>query len=144
MVRARYSGFTLLEMLVVLTICSLLMAAVPSITSGIPTVRFGRAVEGLVIGMRRARVTALVTGRPVRMSFYPQPPRWSIAGTWHPLDAIVNHMSIELEGVKLNGSQTVTFMPDGSATGARVVLFGRTRHAAVTVNWVTGEVSRAE
>lgn len=143
--RRREAGLTLVELMVVLTIIALATAAVPMIFANLPSIRLRAAAAGMVAtlrqlheeAIRRGETTELVLDLPARsyrLSTDPAP---------HPLPAVVAKLGFELPSLwHPDGSPTVRFFADGSATGATILLENGARTAAVTVDWLTGRVRR--
>jgi general secretion pathway protein H len=139
------AGFTLLEMIIVVTVLGLALGLV--VTRGpmrSPKLEMQAAVNGIAQGLRLARSRAIATNRPVRFAVdIPQhsyrvenenpivlPPSVSIAMT-----------TLSDEPNATTRLATIRFNGDGSATGARVELANGQRTAQVNVEWLTGRVS---
>lgn len=143
--RRREAGLTLVELMVVLTIIALATAAVPMIFANLPGIRLRAAAAGMVAtlrqlheeAIRRGETTELVLDLPARsyrLSTDPAP---------HPLPAVVARLGFESPSLwHPDGSPTVRFFADGSATGATILFKNGARTAAVTVDWLTGRVRR--
>jgi general secretion pathway protein H len=116
------AGFTLLEMLVVITIMGLIMAALaaygPPKSRWLETRAAARAVAGAMLA---ARGEAMTTGQEVAVKLPP-------VADWLA------------ESVVAPG-QNILFSPDGSSSGGTVVLDDAGRRLAVTADWLTGRVS---
>ena len=125
--RVRASGFTLLEMLVVMLLLGLLTAvAAPRFAARTePSLReVGRAV---VAELRARRTVAMRSGRPV-----------PAAAASIPLPAGFALLAGEEDDA--GAAAGLFFLPDGRSTGGRMVLARGTDRALVTVDWLTGEV----
>ncbi len=114
------SGFTLMEMLVVIAVMALILLLV----TGYGPPRSHRleaqaAAQQVAAAMRNARGQAIAQGRPVAL-ILPRTPAW-LSVTIQPPGGIV-------------------FAPDGSASGGRVRLAGDGRDIAITADWLTGQV----
>lgn len=114
------SGFTLMEMLVVIAV----MALVLLLVTGYGPPRSHRlqaqaVAQQIAQIMRSARGRAIAQGEPVR--FMPPPvPGWLV-------------LSMQPPG-------GIVFAPDGSASGGRVRLDGAGLDYAITADWLTGQV----
>jgi len=116
------AGFTLLEMLVVIAVMGLIMAALavygPPKSRWMETRAAARAVAGAMLA---ARGEAMVTGQDVAVNLPP-------VADWLA------------ESVQAPGRK-ILFSPDGSSSGGTVVLDDAGRRLAVTADWLTGRVS---
>jgi general secretion pathway protein H len=121
--RNNESGFTLLEMLIVILVMSLIMGMLaaygPQKSHWLET---RGAAQTLAAAMAEARGQAIATGAPVTLTL-PKIPDWL--------------------------TETVTggpiiFEPDGSSTGGTVTLDEQGRRIAVTADWLTARVTLHE
>jgi len=140
-------GFTLVELLVVLTIMALAMAAVPRMLAGVPSIRLRTAADDMVAtlrelhqqAIRRGETTELIlemAARVYRTSSDPAPRR---------LPEIVAELGFNSTAVLPSGTNaSIRFFADGSATGGTVLFKNGERLAAVKVDWLTGRVRRDE
>jgi len=115
------SGFTLMEMLVVIAI----MGAILALVTGFGPPRSHRllaeaAARNLADAMRDARGQAIAQGHPVAL-IMPPSPAWLTVSIDAPPGGIV-------------------FFPDGSSTGGSVLLRGDGRATDVVADWLTGRV----
>lgn len=113
------SGFTLLEMIVVIAVMGLILALITGF--GPPRSHWleeQAAARQVVEAMRAARGSAIAQGQPVALRL-PHLPPWLAVSVQAPPGGIV-------------------FAPDGSASGGRVRLDGNGREIAITADWLTG------
>ena len=120
--RNKDSGFTLMEMLVVIAVMALILLLV----TGYGPPRSHRleaqaAAQQVAQAMRAARGRAIAQGQPVPF-ILPHLPLWLTASIQAPPGGIV-------------------FAPDGSASGGQVQLAGAGQDYAITADWLTGQVS---
>jgi general secretion pathway protein H len=116
------TGFTLLEMMVVLAVMGLAMALIAGY--GQPRSRWletQSAAREIAAAMRDARGQAIAQGHKVALSL-PNLPSWLRVTMAAPPGGIV-------------------FAPDGSASGGEVLLNGAGHHTAITADWLTGQVA---
>jgi len=137
------SGFTLLEMLVVLVILGLSLAVVvPAINKGLGG-SLEDAARDLQVGLRKARSEAVLNKRSVAL--------WvDVRSKSFGLDSGRGKRSLP-RGLEISarvadsenrGSRaSVRFFPDGSSTGGRIRLRKGEGSVAVDVDWLTGRVS---
>ena len=142
------TGFTLLELLLVLTIVGLALTVVPPLLSNaMPTLTLKGAVNDLALAMHRARGLAVTRNRTQEIRLLPEQGVY-IAGEKplrHSLPAAVK-LGVE-QGVLLDastGEQAVRFFPDGSASGGLISLSDDRRRFELEVNWLTGRVQTRE
>ncbi len=140
-------GFTLIEVLVVLTVISLALGVVamrgPKRSAALDL----RAATGTVAEtLRLARSRAVAVNRTVDVVF-------DVAGPTVRLDgvqprALPSGITLAVTATLGNTADTrlaaIQFAPDGSSSGGRVVLQGGGRRAQVGVEWLTGRVSVAD
>jgi general secretion pathway protein H len=126
---AGQSGFTLLEMIVVIVIVTLVGGLVlvkqPWRSVGLNT---DATVRALTSALRLARSRAIAQDRPVAVITASS--GFSIDGgaVWTlPSDEALN-------------PSRVVFTPDGGSTGGTIVLTAGQRRIALDVNWLTGRV----
>ena len=141
------AGFTLLELLVVLTLLALLAAALPRLlprTEGAELEARARAVAGL---LERSRASAITTARAVDVLIDVEAHR--LASTADAAgEAIPDWVELEAttarELVERPGLAVIRFFADGSATGGRIELRWQARRFSIDVAWLTGAVRLAE
>lgn len=118
------TGFTLIEMLVVLTIIGLVSAAGATIIGRKPASLARAEVIGRIRAAAATAATAAREGRAQPLDLHTIPTK---AGTLTFASS-------------LNVAPTLVFYPDGSATGGTIALDGR---PLATVDWLTGAVADA-
>jgi type II secretion system protein H len=135
------AGFTLLELLIVLTIMSLLLSLVPYAARGLPALRFRRDVSDLVASLREAHNTALLRGEEISVLVDTTHLMWVGA------DRVTRSLAPGVERISVLTDQTVStsqpairFLPDGSASPAIIRLDDGARTALISVKWMSGEV----
>jgi general secretion pathway protein H len=119
--RSRDSGFTLMEMLVVIAVMGLILLLVTGY--GPPhshRLEAQAAARQVAAAMRAARGRAIAQGQPVAL-ILPHLPGWLTISIQAPQGGIV-------------------FAPDGSTTGGQVRLDGAGQDYAITADWLTGQV----
>jgi len=148
-------GFTLLELLVVLAIAGLLMAAVPPMISAvIPGAEIKSASRKLALSLRDAHFQAVSRGVAVDVTLTTNPAGYSIADG--PPQSLPRNANLEVspllaaaaratgDAPRPAGQFRLRFHPDGSSSGARIFL-NRGRHAyTVSVGWLMGRITIRE
>jgi general secretion pathway protein H len=141
----RQSGFTLLEIMVVLVIAVAAYAVLLGVPfRGASTGDLKAAARSLASGLRQAQTTAMVTRRDALLTLDVEAREYQVPG-----DAQVRRVSDKVE-LKLYTAQTevsserqgsIRFYPDGSSTGGRITVSSGERKYLVDVDWLTGRVS---
>ncbi|WP_295442126.1 GspH/FimT family pseudopilin [uncultured Thiodictyon sp.] len=141
-------GFTIVELLVVLAIAAVLMAAVPPMISAFfPGVELKAAVRRTAASLRLAREIAIRTGADAALVVNVQERSLELPGSHtvvlpHRLRMKLNAASVEQIDAERGA---IRFFADGSSTGG-VVMLGRADARGgyqVGVNWLTGRVRLA-
>jgi general secretion pathway protein H len=138
--RAR-SGFTLIELMVVLSILALLMvSATSAVSASLPAMHLRSATRILADDLRATRRAALLQRRELALSLRPG---GYISGDGDRPPALPVGMVIRLvdvPGGSAAAPDRVRFFADGSSTGGRLELRLGERHSAIAIDWLTGRV----
>ena len=145
------TGFTLLELLVVLTIGSLVIALVPpAISAAVPGARLSNTARELTAALRDAHYRAVSRADVVDVAFEFEPPRYTVAdGTATKLPGGIE-LSIFEPATTAGKERTsdeefrLSFYPDGSSSGATIKLAAAERQFLLDVVWLTSRVSITE
>ncbi|WP_426687432.1 GspH/FimT family pseudopilin [Rhodanobacter ginsengiterrae] len=136
-------GFTLLEMLAVILLIGIAVAAVSvSVTQGLASARVRAASGELAGALRATRAQAIVRGEEqhfdvdTRANSYDDAKRHDVA---LPKGLRVSITSAK-EDQPNDHTGRIRFFPDGSSTGGRVTLRSGRREWHINVSWLTGEV----
>lgn len=136
-------GFTLLELLVVLTILVLLAGAWPLAAPKLfPTQQLRNEVQILASHLRAARTTARASGSEQRIDIPSSGTSYRAASETHDLPAGL-HLRI---GGPTNAASPggIVFYPDGSSTGATLELARPHRLVVIRVGRLTGRTEIIE
>jgi general secretion pathway protein H len=136
-------GFTLLELLVVLTILVLMASAWPLAAPRVfPTQRLRNEAQQLAAELRVARMTARLTGARQQLEISATGTGYRIATESYDLpDGLTVHLRSDGSAGPAN---QVTLFPDGSSTGGSLDLELHERLTTVTVAPLTGHVEIVE
>lgn len=141
----RCTGFTLVELMVVLAIVAMTVAVVPPLVVKVmPAMQAQAAARELAGSLREARGTAISRHREVvfdidleRRVFHWQQQRGR--------GELPSHVTLEMVTGAADGPRgRIHFYPDGSASGGRVALAWRGREWVVDIDWLTGRVTLDE
>lgn len=138
------SGFTLLELLIVLVISALLIGTVvPNFGPGIARAQLYSATRDVASALRHTRGQAMNTGQDALFELNTAQHTYRVTGRPKvyqlPGDIELGLFTTSTETVD-EGIGRIRFFPDGSATGGRVTLIGAKQTRVVDINWLTGEV----
>lgn len=146
--RGAEAGYTLLELLVVITVTGLLTAAFASnIFAGRETVELREAAQDLTALLKRARGDALAHNREAAVFIDVEPKTYGVegeTGEWSlPSDTEVRFLTAA-EEVRREKRGAIRFFPDGGATGGGIRLSRNGQSWLISVDWLTGQVSLAQ
>jgi len=141
----RASGFTLLEIMVVLVIAAAAYAVLLSAPLGKASAAdLKAAARTLASGLRQAQTTAMATRKDAVLTIDVEAREYVTT-----LDTTPRKLPENLE-LKLYAAQSevsserrgsIRFYPDGSSTGGRITVASGERKYLVDVDWLTGRVS---
>ena len=140
-------GFTLVELLVVLTIMALAMAAVPALLAGLPSIRLRTTADDMVATLRDLHQQAIRRGETTELILDPAARAYRVSTDSIPrrLPEIVAELGFAPTALVPSGGKTsIRFFADGSASGGTVLIKNGERLAAINVDWLTGRVRRDE
>jgi general secretion pathway protein H len=127
------SGFTLIEMIVVIAVMAmiggLVMMRQPWRSTGLNMDATERALAG---ALRLARSRAIAQDRAVSVA---------TGATGFSVDGAAPW---KLPSDEIMSNSRIVFLPDGGSSGGTITLESKARRIAVTVNWLTGRVRASE
>jgi general secretion pathway protein H len=133
---ASNSGFTLIEILVVLTILALTVGlVVPFLTGSITGTAQRAAVAEMRVALRGASVDAIEQGRTVVFRLDPRGGYW-VDRRFHRLSLATN--SASRLRITLAGGGRISFYPWGGSSGGRLRIEGPQGRREIAVDAVTG------
>ena len=144
----RQRGFSLLEMIVVITIIGLAYTLLPKMVfSGVSGAELRSNARAVATGLRIARDAAINTKRETVLSLDMENRMFTL-----PNDPKLHKLNDQLD-VKLYTAAadvisykvgTIRFFPDGSSNGGRVTVAAGERGFEIDVDWLTGHVTIAD
>lgn len=137
-------GFTILELLLVLTIAVLAMAlVVPNFSSGISSVNLRGASRDIASALRYLRGYAVSKDKQAEFFIDVENKVYRVTGKTKqykvPENIQLKLLTAQSE-IVAEGQGRIRFYPDGSSTGGRVTLEMAGKKRIVDVNWLTGHV----
>lgn len=141
--RASEVGLTLLELLVVISLLTLLAVGLPGLVArDLP--QHKPTMRALADTLRQARAQAIRDDRPVVVVFDPANGLYGIARAEKRL-AKGLRLTVTTAREAMEGARpAIRFFGDGSSTGGRVELTGDGKTGKIDVRWLTGSIRYAE
>lgn len=139
------SGFTLLELMVVLVIAGLMLVLVPPLFSGaVSGVKAKGSARDLAIALRETRSLAIIRNTEQQVHLDLETPRYRAGGG--KLQTLPEGMAMSVElatgpGNHVITRHTVRFFPDGSSSGELITLSGDNRAYYLQLDWLTGSIT---
>ncbi|GAB3114807.1 type II secretion system protein GspH [Aestuariicella hydrocarbonica] len=138
------AGFTLLELLLVLTIIILTIGVVGvNFSSAVERARMQKAVWGMVVVMRTARVQAVKQGKTVDFSLIRDDRQYQLSTEEEPHvwpEALNLQLKAGEWGPYDGAYEAIYFYPDGSSSGGELFLTSGKNAWSISVDWLTGQV----
>ena len=153
----RVSGFTLLELLIVLAIAGALAALVPPMVSAVvPGTKARVAALDLASTLRDARNLAITSSRTIDVEFDFERSTYTVAGA--AVNDLPRGMAVAMLDFSGSGIEdrhaarllddvekyTLRFFADGSSNGIRARLGSQSSGYVVAVDWLLGRVTIEE
>lgn len=138
----RPSGFTLIEMIVVLAVVGIIMAlALPKLDQGAARRRLAVCAHDLAAALRLSRNRAVAENRPTQ--FVVRDGSYGMVDA-HRSERVPQDVSLMFvdngEASKPRRAGAIGFYPDGSSTGGGALLGAENVRYLVLVDWLTGNV----
>ncbi len=139
------NGFTLIELMVVLGILVLSLSIVaPLLGNTIKNNQIKSATREIAAGLRETRSKAVNSETEKTLILDIRQKSYSIDAKTNKLD-LPDDVAITLTTARSDlintETGTIRFFPDGSSTGARIVLNDKASGHLIDVNWLTGQIS---
>ncbi len=144
----RQSGFTILELLVVLAIIAIAYAvAGPLVSTGVTGTELKASARQLAAGLRKARSDAVAHRHDAVMTVDVEGRQFQLSGDpqIYKLPKSVEVKLFTAQSELVNGTTgSIRFFADGGSTGGRITVSAKARNYDVDVNWLTGQVAILE
>ena len=132
-------GFTLLELLVVLVVMALMIAAVPVVLSGgVSGLALKADARALANALRHARGRAIVLNDEVVFTIDDATRRYAVT-PGERAGVLADGTEVSVEPKSAAGA--IRFFADGGSTGGRVTISRDRRRYELRIDWLTGRVS---
>ncbi len=143
----RSAGFTLMELLLVLSIAGLLLAMTPALLhKAFPVLKLKAAARDLVQEIRYVQNAAIINGRVAEIRFDLEHGAYrSDLVNGGELRALPEGLSLSQESDRFQispvaGEAHLVFYPDGSAKGGTLYLGNEHQRLAIHVDWLTSRI----
>jgi general secretion pathway protein H len=143
--RMPVSGFTMMELLVVLGIMALIAAfAMPMIGNGPSSAALRGGARELAAGLRFARSEAVTKRQQTFVAIDLTGRRFKVTGDARehqlPREADLKLFTAEADIVD-DTTGSIRFYPDGGSNGGRITIAAGERKYEIDVDWLTGRVT---
>lgn len=133
------AGFTVIELLVVISIMTLLLSAVMTAKPKVGAIRVAATARSVANGLRLARAAALTQGKETVFRIDLARSQFGVAGYMHDLPRGMNIEMTVAANERRGQSGDIRFYPDGQSSGGQIILRLDGRSAKVDISWLTGE-----
>lgn len=133
------AGFTLLEVLVVVTLLIAITASLIGFGAQVPR-QHEDAVRELVSTLNLARAEALRSKTARAVVFDLPGRRYGVDGLDQPLPPESQIRLRAVREARQDGHPAIRFFPDGSSTGGELALAYQGKVSTLQVRWITGQV----
>lgn len=142
----RQCGFTLLEMLLAISIAVLILGvSAPATMRLYESVRYQGAVREVMAILVSGRYSAITDGEARDVIIDPQKKELKLNNTVKELPGSVELTVVSARELNREGAGVIRFYPDGSSSGGGVQLEDVSgRRAQVQVDWLLGKVKLCE
>lgn len=143
----RAKGFTLLELMVALTIASVLLAvSSPAVKAMFQAAQYRSAVGEVVRLLNMAKYNALTTGQPVDLKITPRAGTLALSGrdALQLPDPLVLEASVAEEYMQDSLTGVIRFYPDSTSTGGSIrILRQNGSGVSIHVDWLLSNIHQS-
>jgi general secretion pathway protein H len=139
----RLSGFTLLELIVVLFIVVLGFSVVGiNLSSGNDATKLKVAARDIVSALRFARGQALISHQETTVTLDLAENTYTVSGRdkVYSIDKVIDVTVVTAQNEITEGLGSIRFFADGSSTGGRITLERGKAAWKIDINWLTGQI----
>jgi general secretion pathway protein H len=133
------AGFALIELLVVMGITGLILAAVLAAKPKTAATRVAVAARAVAATLQLARAQAMASNAETVVRIDTERRHFGVAGSMHALPRGMTVAMTVAETERVADSGGIRFYPDGQSSGGEIVLKLDGRASRIAVNWLTGE-----
>lgn len=141
--RTTNSGFTLIELMIVLVVMTAITAvAVPQFSRGMTYVELRRNTQELAASLRQARNRSITESQVAELTFDAERQLVRASGIGIVFDwpeSVHVELAGDAAGNRAN-EWSIRFYPDGSATDTVLTVSALNRRYEISVDWLTGRV----
>lgn len=143
-----HRGFTLLELLVVMTIATLVLVIVPvRFSAMVPHVESQAEIKRLVLALRAARGMAIRESREVYVTLDLAHQQYALPGSAQmrplPKNFKIKYLA-PFTPSHVTQLVEIHFFSDGSSSGGRIDMTAKDAHYEITIDWLTGRIGYLE
>lgn len=133
------AGFTLVELLVVLGIIGLVLAATLSAKPKAVATRVAVTSRSVIAALEWARAQAMATNAETLFRIDVDKNQFGLPNSMHSLPRGMSAAVVIAETERFRNIGGIRFYPDGQSSGGEIALSLEGRSARIAVNWLTGE-----
>ena len=133
------AGFTLVELLVVMGIVGMILAAVLSAKPKTAATRVAVTARAIAATLQLARAQAMASNTETVVRIDTDKRQIGLAKSMHPLPRGMTVAITVAETERAGDTGGMRFYPDGQSSGGEIVLMLEGRTSRIAVNWLTGE-----
>ena len=133
------AGFTLVELLVVMGIVSMILAAVLSAKPKTAAPRVAVSARAIAATLQLARAQAMASNTETVVRVDTGKRQIGLANSMHPLPRGMTVAITVAQTERAGDTGGMRFYPDGQSSGGEILLTLEGRVSRIAVNWLTGE-----